>query len=222
MRAEGKLVTVIGAAAMLGGCQSFPLTSWLFKDSRSASEQTVLAGNTAGALEEGRAHLDDGNIAAAVASFKIAQLDASARADATNGLAVAYARLGRPDLAERYFRAAITVDPDNPKYVANLLRLQQQLLLASRREAREPVELAARTPAADAVAAPAEGRLSIGEIERISRNEVRVRSASATAERPAMAVIYRDAAVPALAASDGQQIASAVPTARSATVVFGE
>jgi Flp pilus assembly protein TadD len=220
MKNGGKLLTVIGAAAMLGGCQSFPLTSWMFKDKRPATQQASLAGNTAGALEEGRAHLRDGNIAAAVASFRIALLDPSSRADASNGLAVAYATLGRPDIAERYFRAAIAAEPDNPKFVANLLRLQQQVMLADRRAASEAVTFADST-GKDEMKAPARAATT-GAVERISRNEVLVRSTSAASPRPAMAVVYRDA-LEAVPTEEASQVAVAASQAsRRATVVFGE
>src|SRR5690606_10898327 len=128
MKTATRLVAIAGAAAMLGGCQSFPLTSRMSKGKDPQREGQALAGNTTGSLEEGRAHLHDGHISAAVASFRIALLDRATRADASNGLAVAYARLGREDLAERYFQAAIAAEPDNPKFVANLLRLQQAVL----------------------------------------------------------------------------------------------
>ena len=56
MKRIARLSCVAACAAMLGGCQSFPLTSWMFKGKRSAPEQRIeLAGNTAGALEEGLA-----------------------------------------------------------------------------------------------------------------------------------------------------------------------
>lgn len=221
MKNGGKLFTVIGAAAMLSGCQSFPLTSWMFKDKRPASQQASLAGNTAGALEEGRAHLRDGNIAAAVASFRIALLDPASRADASNGLAVSYATLGRPDIAERYFRAAIAVEPDNPKFVANLLRLQQQVMLAEHRNANKAVTLA-DIAGADEMKAPARAAAP-SAVERISRNEVLVRSTSVISQGPAMAVVYRDTQAPAPTMEEAEQIAvAASPVSRRATVVFGE
>ena len=136
MKATVRLTCLVTAAVSLSGCQSFPLTSWLFKNDRTASDaDPQLAGSTTGALEEGAALLRAGNLSAAVASFRIAQLDRATRADACNGLGVAYAKLGRLDLAERYFQAAILSDPDNTRYAANLLRLQRQVMLARRASA---------------------------------------------------------------------------------------
>jgi len=191
MKKAIRLIAVLSTATVLGGCQSFPLTSWISKERpAAAAKRSALAENKSGALEEGKANLRSGNISAAVASFRIALLDPAARGDANNGLAVAYAKLGRADIAERYFRAAIEQDPNNPKYAANLLRLQQQVMLA-----RSHV-----TPAsgAQALAASAnETRVAsrealTGQATRISRAEVLIRSQPGTAAAPSMAVVYRD------------------------------
>lgn len=177
-------------AAMLAGCQSFPLTGWMFKGKRPAAEQrTELAGNTAGSLEEGRAQLRAGNVSAAVGSFSIALLDPATRAEASNGLGVAYARLGRQDLAERYFQGAIMAEPANTKYVANLLRLQQQVMLASRASAFEAAAMArAAQPRSQGE------QLVSGRVNRVSRGEVLVHARSHLGNAPAIAVAYRDEA----------------------------
>lgn len=182
-----KLAVVAVAAVSLGGCQSFPLTSWMFRDSqpdRPADQQ--LASNPTGALEEGRASLREGHLSAAVASFRIAQLDRSTRADASNGLGIAYAKLGRADLAERYFQAAILADPENTKYVANLLRLQQQTMLARRSSADEALAAAQTVPASQL----ADSALLADNVERVSRGEVRISTRAELGNAPAIAVAY--------------------------------
>lgn len=78
------------------------------------------------ALDEGRAQLRDSNLSAAAALLRVAQQDPALRAEASNALGVTYARLGRDDLAERYFRAAIDIAPSDQRFAANLLRLQAQ------------------------------------------------------------------------------------------------
>lgn len=209
MKRIARLSCVVACAAMLGGCQSFPLTSWMFKGKRpAAAEQRIeLAGNTAGALEEGRASMRTGNISAAVASFRIALLDASTRAEASNGLGVAYARLGRHDLAERYFQGAISAEPENTKYVANLLRLQQQVMLA--RRATSAPALAAALPAPRAIPQRAGESLVAGRVNRVSRGEVMVRAGPDLGNAPAITVAYRDAPaaenVAAVVAADGSR-----------------
>jgi tetratricopeptide (TPR) repeat protein len=208
MKATVRLTCLVTAAVSLGGCQSFPLTSWMFKKDRPASEAgPVLAGNSAGALEEGAAFLRAGELSAAVASFRIAQLDRATRADASNGLGVAYAKLGRPDLAERYFQAAILSDPDNTRYAANLLRLQQQVMLARRASAGE--NLAAIGAVPEPQARPASQALLAGTVDRVSRGEVHVSTRPELGNAPAMMVAYAN--TPA----DGAAPESADPTALS-------
>jgi tetratricopeptide (TPR) repeat protein len=194
MNAPVKLTFVVAAAVSLGGCQSFPLTSWMFKKDRPAVEEHQLAGNTAGALEEGGAFLREGNLSAAVASYRIALLDRATRADASNGLGVAYAKLGRDDLAARYFMGAIDAEPDNPKYVANLLRLQQQVFLARRVDDIGQGEALAATASAAALSrqadAGAAGSRTSDLVERISRGEVQIRTRPDLGNAPRMAVAF--------------------------------
>jgi Flp pilus assembly protein TadD len=191
IKATVRLTCLVAAAVSLGGCQSFPLTSWMFKKDQPASEtDPQLAGSTAGALEEGAAFLRTGNLSAAVASFRIAQLDRSTRADASNGLGVAYARLGRLDLAERYFQAAILSDPDDTRFAANLLRLQQAVMLARRSTAGEELAAAGASPVPDA--RPASEALLAGTVDRVSRGEVRVSTRPELGNAPAMMVAYAD------------------------------
>lgn len=74
-------------------------------------------------LQRGRAQLDAGLDALAIESFR-AEIRANPQsADAYNGLAVSYSRIGRGDLAQRYFETALAKDPDNGKAQANLARL---------------------------------------------------------------------------------------------------
>lgn len=198
-KAPVRLTILVAAAVSLGGCQSFPLTSWMFKKDRPASEaDPQLAGNTAGALEEGRAFLQAGQLSAAVASFRIAQLDRATRADASNGLGVAYAKLGRLDLAERYFQAAILSDPQNTRFAANLLRLQQEVMLARRGNTAGTVAVAAVEPVPAPQPVPVSQALLAGSVERVSRGEVFVSTRPDLGNAPAIEVAYADAPSSAL------------------------
>lgn len=224
MRTVSRMVIAVGAVALLSGCQSFPLTSWMFKGKGAERSQPVeLAGNTVGALEEGREHLRSGNVSAAVAAFRVALLDRASRAEASNGLAVAYARLGRDDIAERYFQAAIAAEPENTKYVANLLRLQQSAI--ARRVAESDTRLAAQSaPSVPVAQQPAEARASLtgGPVVRVSRSEVQVRGAG-SGNAPAMTVAYRDMPRPAADRAEPTEspsrIAAATPPAAKAREV---
>ena len=210
-KAHVRLACLVAAAVSLGGCQTFPLTSWMFKRDRPASDaDPQLAGSTAGALEEGAAFLRAGELSAAVASFRVAQLDRATRADASNGLGVAYAKLGRLDLAERYFQAAILSDPENARFAANLLRLQKQAMLARRASADEALTLTAAAARAEPRARAASESLLASTVDRVSRGEVHVRTSPELGNAPAMRVAYADAPAPGAAPAGAE--ATAAPT----------
>lgn len=71
----------------------------------------------------GRALLQAGQPGAAIEAFNLALATGEAPAPIYNGLGIAYARIGRPDLAYRFFQKAKMSDPANPTYAANLDRL---------------------------------------------------------------------------------------------------
>ncbi|MCA0910389.1 hypothetical protein [Qipengyuania gaetbuli] len=123
----------------LSGCQSFLSAFDLGKHSRAS--QPVFGEAD---LEEGRRLLAEGQIGNALPALQRAALNRETAPEAANALGVAYARLGRGDLAERYFRAAVTLAPEETKFAANLDRfyasdLGQDLrtLYAQREEARK-------------------------------------------------------------------------------------
>lgn len=117
-----KLIWAALSPLLLGGCTSL-FGHHAVLDVRP-SQGLREAQSAVGSLQEGRQALARGEIASAIVSFRIAALDQSSIAAAHNGLCVAYAKLGRDDLAERYFRQAATEDPAEPKYSANLARLE--------------------------------------------------------------------------------------------------
>ena len=188
-----KISATLAAAAMLSGCQSFQMPRFLAK-ARPAPQvwQPAPTGNFAQALEEGRAQLRSGNLSAAVAMLRIAQQSPQTRAEASNGLAVAYAKLGRLDLADRYFRAALAEKPDSDRFAANLLRLQQQTMMAQQSALR------ART-AATAASQPrprsVEQAASDGarRLVQVSRGVVFIGTPAELAPAPSATVVYRDA-----------------------------
>lgn len=186
MTNPARLLLLCGVASLAAGCQGSPLKGWSFGKSRAPARLAAVQVEGAAALEEGRALLRDGRLSAAAASFRIAMLDPATAADANNGLAVAYAKVGRPDLAERYFRAAIRIDPEDMRYTANLLRMQHGVMLA--RQAAEK-----RQQAALAAPAPAEPeRLAASQrVHRATRGTFHIRTRGTPAAAPRMAVAYR-------------------------------
>lgn len=141
-----KSLAIVVSAGLLSGCQSSPFLSGIFGSSKPATAQRA-APEVPGALmlEDGRAQLASGNISAAVAHFRMARMDPATAADANNGLGVAYARLGRPDLAEQYFTMALEMRPEDMRFSANLLRLRHSTMMARRDRAPQQLAAAART-----------------------------------------------------------------------------
>lgn len=207
MPMKTKAITAILLAGALSGCQSSPFFASIFGGQKSPATLRHPV-DVAGAvtLEEGRAQLTQGNIAAAIASFRIARLDAATEADANNGLAVAYARLGRPDLAERYFIAALEIEPDNVRYTANLIRLRHDVMLASQRvirEQRAAAEAGAHREDLQRFAALGEAQPQMQPAAAVAEASPRATARSAVlhiatsgelGEAPAMVVASREAA----------------------------
>ncbi len=115
----------------------------------SASAPAAVPGGSM--LQRGRAQLDAGLNALAIEAFRAEIRTNPDAADAFNGLAVAYGRIGRDDLAQRYFETALAKDPENGKAQANLARLTgeiapiMQMAQADIPVASEPVVIATMT-----------------------------------------------------------------------------
>lgn len=113
------VIALIVAAPGLGACQSIfgsPLAAGVRQERPVSSEADYAAAQ----VVEGRKALDEGRLGAAVAAFRNARQSPEHAAASANGLAIAYSQLGRPDLAERYFREAIALAPEVRRYQANL------------------------------------------------------------------------------------------------------
>ncbi len=134
MKPATRIALCTAAAFSLSGCQSF-VSALGFgpKDSepRRAEASTSVFGQDE--LELGRKALKAGYPANSIKLFRLAALDENVAPDAFNGLGVAYAKLGRADLAERYFKMAVSLDGSNPKYAANLQRFYNSPLGNSHR-----------------------------------------------------------------------------------------
>lgn len=147
-----KPATTLALAALavsLGGCQSIVDT---FGFARTSSASTYQVGQAD--LDEGREHLRAGRVGNAIAPLHRAALNPQTSGDALNALGVAYTKLGRADLAERYFMAAVNTDRTNERYAANLARFYSSDLATDMRLAHAQRERASESFAAYASKAP--------------------------------------------------------------------
>lgn len=120
MTCSFKKCAMAGCMSMLAaGCASHQNLTPEYRLSSTSTE--ITAG--ASMLQRGRAQLDAGLDALAIESFRAEIRQNPESADAYNGLAVAYGRIGRPDLAQRYFETALAKEPSNVKVQANLAKL---------------------------------------------------------------------------------------------------
>ena len=164
------LLTVL--CVPLGACSS--LFGIHFADRQARPIPTVQAPTLATATPVaaktmlGRQQLADGQVGAAIETFQAALADGEDRAPAINGLGVAYARLGRSDIALRFFEEATAIAPVDQRYASNLA-----LLLNSQAASQGPA-LASSLPAQRAAPEPASVR---GVLQRVSGSEFHILTA---------------------------------------------
>ena len=82
-------------------------------------------------LELGRNRIQHGALTEALEPLRRASFNPATAAAAHNAMGVVYAKLGRRDVAERMFRLAMTENPDEPKFAANLERLEASGMVAA-------------------------------------------------------------------------------------------
>lgn len=200
-------VSIVAFGLSLGGCQMLGLGGSMASASTEQMRTGISADFGAQQLEEGRRALVEGRTADAIGSFMLARTFPEQSAAAFNGLAVSYSRLGRTDLAERFFQTAIAMAPSEERFRTNLAVFYSRngsLRQSAPEMALAPVEQA---PLAAPVAVVAEaprpvralgGGLTVqsppAHVQRVSLNEVRVsgpatRSASAASRGGHRAVI---------------------------------
>lgn len=117
-----KSLVVISMFA-LGGCKFFGNLHFGSNSHEKAAAADLAQGTYGPATQRGRDYLRSKLTGLAIDSFNLALATGEEPAAAYNGLGVAYARLGRTDLAYRFFKKATMSDPANPAYTRNLINL---------------------------------------------------------------------------------------------------
>lgn len=185
-RVYARALVLIALAAPLGACNSFLGINFARHAPPAAPEveQALTGVKAESATSVGRRQLAEGQTGLAIESFQRAMASGEPIAPAVNGLGVAYARLDRFDLAQRYFQQAIASDPANSQYSDNLTRLMRSPVLTMRRDgdiANAALRAAALSEASSA-GGPTAARATksipvVGKLQRISRGEVRIATA---------------------------------------------
>jgi Flp pilus assembly protein TadD len=172
-------------ALPLGACSSF-LGIHFARHTPRAQPVEALAASVGASTAAGRAQLADGEPGQAIESFQHALTNGEPQAAALNGLGVAYARLSRDDLAERFFREAMAADPANTRYADNLTLLMRSPSFAARNAALlaaqaslESTQLLGQPKSNVQTAEPQ--KPSVGQLQRVSRAEVHIVTAPAQA-----------------------------------------
>ena len=125
MKASNKKIasgaSLAAAALLLGGCQALgigsPRMARVSADANLAAQARDIGNEQ---LEAGRTALTEGRTADAIEAFMLAKAFPEQMPAAYNGLAVAYSRLGRTDLTERFFLTAAALAPEESRYRSNL------------------------------------------------------------------------------------------------------
>lgn len=210
--------SLVATALLLGGCQALGLGGGGMARASSApalAAEPVDLG--AEQLEAGRAALKADRTIDAIESFMLAKAFPKQMPAAYNGLAVAYGRIGRTDLSERYFLTAVALAPEEDRFRSNLALFyasngQPKSAGPAMAMATAPIgdPAAAAQPIAAEAPAPKVRSLAAGvtvrgpgtHLQRVSRGEVAIRSsvpgapAANTAATPRRAVIEVGAARP--------------------------
>jgi hypothetical protein len=162
--------TVAASALLLSGCQSF--LGQLGLAPRPAATQMAqldMSDYFQELLLTAKNDLRNGRTTQAINAFRQATYDPAHAAEAYNGLGVAYAALGRDDLAKQYFAQAVSADPSDPRFARNLARLELDGTPALANASPQTAELPATATQAAAASAPASAQVLLAAPESTSR-----------------------------------------------------
>ena len=214
MSASRFAVCVIGVACLSGCGGLFGSKQSRVSEVSDVDVAAVYHDYAVEQLENGRQLISRGAYANALQPLRKASADPETAPAAYNAIGVAYVKLGREDVATRFFSLALVLDPENPTIVANFRKFKDQL--AGKSQNNEKMAAAERIEAEIAMAGnedqqsgvrveetsrivkPAYGsRLSVSAsgsaLSRVSPREVRVGGSNtmqSSAKRPAVAAQY--------------------------------
>src|SRR6185436_18018128 len=175
MRRIGPLLmsTVLVAGCAGAAAQNDSIRTFLEKSNQSQPKLTD--------YELGKRHLQLGNAGLAVDAFQRALKAQPDSVDAMNGLAIAYDRIGRPDIAQRFLDQALTLDPNSTVTLSNLayLNLTQGNTVVAQAYS-ERAKIASRLPMdtmlPDTIASAVNRNIDI--VNQIAMNEAKPRDAA--------------------------------------------
>ena len=174
-----KLAVIVSGALALTGCSTFNSIFGFRSD--GMPEQGVRLSDEAEsaislAVKEGREHLHKGETGLAIESYQRALSMDGTSPEALNGMGVAYARLGRYEVAYRLFSEAAILNPADERYAANLSRLTRSPAFAMRHDGdiAEAATNAVARNERDALKPVASAEPRPGQLTRVSSNEVRI------------------------------------------------
>lgn len=157
MRRIARVLLAASCVALLGGCQIMGPRKVARAEPVAGAEAAPAGAVVAVWTAAGRTHLQAQRNGLAIEAFNRAIAQGEPAAPALNGLGVAYSRIGRADVAYRFFSQAVRAEPENPVFARNLVRLTNSPdFTLARMQAALP-RAAARPAAAPAVREP--GRL---------------------------------------------------------------
>lgn len=175
-------IMLLGGCALLGGCQVLGTPS--LGRTNKVHEQHLADARAQVETQQGRAYLASGSNGLAIDAFNRALVFGEAPAPALNGLGVAYARLGRADLALRFFKQAVKTDPESPLFAKNLATLTNSadFTLAALRSPPSKSTIAAK---------PAQPSMKTGKLVRADSRQVTLVTRPASPAASTCAVTFK-------------------------------
>ena len=120
---NGSTILVLAAAMVsLGGCQLFSPGKGNL--AHGAQAEPDMASYFDQRMADGKRHLQANRLSLAITAYRQASYSPDHTVEAYNGLAIAFDRLGRRDLAAQYFNAALALAPEDEMIARNFARFE--------------------------------------------------------------------------------------------------